>query len=46
MEMENFSFLIFLFIFMIQLNVQLDGSNPKVDPNDEPDFYEQAMIPA
>lgn len=26
--------------------IKLDGSNPSVDPNDEPDFYQQAMIPA
>lgn len=25
---------------------QLDGSNPSVDPSDEPDFYEQSSIPA
>lgn len=28
------------------LYIQLDGSNPSVDPSDEPDFYEQSMIPA
>lgn len=26
--------------------LQLDGSQASVDPNDEPDFYEQASIPA
>lgn len=32
--------MIFFFI------LQLDGSNAAVDPNDEPDFYEQSTIPA
>lgn len=28
------------------LSLQLDGVQPSVDPNDEPDFYEQANFPA
>lgn len=43
-----YSLILFLqfFFFHVSTTVQLDGSNPKVDPNDEPDFYEQATIPA
>lgn len=35
-----------IFDIFIYFNLQLDGSQAAVDPNDEPDFYEQAMIPA
>lgn len=33
-------------IFCLFFITQLDGKNPSVDPSDEPDFYEQAIIPA
>lgn len=32
-----------LFMYLFE---QLDGSQAAVDPNDEPDFYQQASIPA
>lgn len=42
----------FIILFLSPLRMfsglvqQLDGKNPSVDPGDEPDFYEQSIIPA
>jgi len=44
--MQLFYYYFFSYLLFSFKNFQLDGNQPDVDPENEPDFYEQAPIPA